>query len=54
MATQTKIFIADDHDVLEAEINDWLSKHPCTNVRFLQIVGDGGEANYAVLVAWEE
>lgn len=52
--TQVKILIADDHDELERIINDFLRQRTCVNPpRFLQIATDG-EANYALLVAWEE
>lgn len=52
--TQIRIFVSDDHIDLQEQINKLLSEHPCSNVRFLQLIGNGGETTYAVLVAWEE
>lgn len=51
--TQTKIFVADSHADLQKRLNEWLKRHRRANVRFLQLVANG-EANYALLVAWEE
>lgn len=51
--TQTKIFVADSRSDLEERLNEWLRQHRRTDVRFLQLVTQG-EANYALLVAWEE
>lgn len=51
--TQCRVFVADTHAELAQALNDWLRKHRRSNVRFLQLVTQG-EANYAVLVAWEE
>lgn len=51
--TQTRIFVANTHVELEQLLNTWLRQHRRTNVRFLQLVTQG-EANYAILVAWEE
>lgn len=51
--TQTRVFVADSHVDLKKRLNEWLKKHRCANVRFIQLVTQG-EHNYALLVAWEE
>lgn len=51
--TQTRVFVADSHTELQDRLNAWLREHRRANVRFLQWVTQG-EANYALLVAWEE
>lgn len=51
--TRVRILAADDHRVLEKQLNQLLEQHTHDNVRFLQLVGNGDVA-YAVLVAWDE
>lgn len=51
--TQVRIFYGDECEEVEKQINKFLADHPCTNVRFMQMVGEASH-NYAVLVAWEE
>lgn len=51
---QVKIFVADDHNELEMLINDFFKERRVKQrPDFLQIT-TGGEANYALLAAWEE
>lgn len=51
--TQTRVFVADSHADLQDRLNQWLKQHRLANVRILQLATQG-EANYALLVAWEE
>ena len=51
---QVEIFIADEHDDLKRQINEFFRERKCLErPDFLQLATDG-EANYAVLAAWEE
>lgn len=51
---QVKIFVADDHNELEMLINQFFENRKLKQrPDFLQIA-TGGEANYALLAAWEE
>lgn len=52
--TQVRILASDDRRQLEKQINALLKKHKCANVRFLQLMTNGDDAAYAVLVAWDE
>lgn len=49
-----RTFIADDHAELDRQLIEYFRDRKCINMQFLELIGDGSEANYAVLVAWEE
>lgn len=47
-------FVADTHTDLTRQLNEYFRGRKCIRLECSQLVGDGGEATYAVLVVWEE
>lgn len=48
-----KTFVSDSHSELDRDLNEHFNARKCSKIVFGQLAASG-EANYAVLVAWEE
>lgn len=48
-----KTFVSDSHHELDRDLNEHFNARKCSKIVFVQL-STSGEANYAVLVAWED